>query len=145
MIPSSISLGLNIGGLAGFVFFIANLYIILKEIHKHFFSNSEWAWLNSMKDKWHYVHYLGNITAIVLVVVHAIFLNPYASFVHWILVALLVLMGIMGILMRFTKIPAEMKLKIRKYHARVYMLVLVILLILLSHILSLSNFPYSLE
>lgn len=143
MIPSSISLGLNLGSLAGFVFFVANLYIILKEIHKYLFPNSEWTWLDSMKDRWHYVHYFGNLTAIVLVAVHAIFMNPYASFVHWILVAVLVLMGTMGVLMRFTKIPVDMKLKIKKYHARVYMLVLVIVLILLSHILSLSNFPYS--
>ena len=140
--PVSISLGLNLGSLIGFTFFIANLYILLNAVHKAFFSQQEWSFLSKMQSKWHYIHYFGNLTAIILMIPHLVTLSGYASFVHWILVAVLIFMGISGLIMRFTKISSKKKGLLRKYHAKIYMLLLVIILILLSHILSLKNFPY---
>jgi len=140
--PTSISLGLNLGSLTAFVFMIANLYILLNAIHKVFFSQQKWSFLSKMQDKWHYIHYFGNLTAIILMIIHFITLCEYASFVHWILAAVLIFMGISGLIMRFSKISPKSKSVLRKYHAKIYMLLLVIILILISHILSLSNFPY---
>jgi cytochrome b561 len=140
--PTSISLGLSIGSLTAFVFMVANLYILLNTFHKVFFSQEKWSFLSKMQSRWHYIHYFGNLTAIILMIIHFITLGEYASFVHWILAAVLVLMGISGLIMRFSKISPKNKSALRKYHAKIYMLLLVIILILLSHVLSLKNFPY---
>jgi hypothetical protein len=53
-IPSSISLGLSLGGLGGALFLLANLYTILHLIQRIFAPNAEWKWLNNLRDKWHY-------------------------------------------------------------------------------------------
>jgi hypothetical protein len=53
--PTSISLGLNLGSLTAFVFMMANLYILLNAIHKVFFSQQKWSFLSKMQDKWHHI------------------------------------------------------------------------------------------
>jgi len=144
-VPTSISLGLSIGSLTAFVFMVANLYILLNAIHSVFFPQDEWLFLSKMQNKWHYFHYFGNVAVIILMIIHFITLGEYASFIHWILAAVLILMGVSGLIMKFSKISPRNKSVLRRYHAKIYMLFLVIILILLSHILSLRNFPYEIR
>jgi hypothetical protein len=143
-IPQSVNIGLALGGATAFVFFIANLYVILHLLQKLFMPKAKIRFLENMGKKWHNIHYIGNITAIVLALTHGILMLPYASFWHWVLIILLIWMGIAGFTMRFTKAPSNVKKVLRNLHARWYMFVLVLALLIIAHIASLPNFPFPL-
>ncbi len=141
-IPTNISLGLNFGSITAFLFFLANFVVIFTLIHKVIAPSTKWEWLDNLKNRWHYIHYFGNLGVVILTIVHAILMREFASPLHWILIALLTWMAIAGLIMRFSKVSSETKLKIRKYHAKWYMFVAVFILLIISHLLSLPNFPY---
>ncbi|MDD5452949.1 MAG: hypothetical protein PHZ21_01525 [Candidatus Bipolaricaulis sp.] len=143
-VPTSVSVGLELGGVAAFLFVFANLYAFLHLLQKLFFPKTEVQWLKAMGRRWHYVHYFGNITAIVLALAHGILLASYASVWHWVVVALLVWMMVTGFTMRFTKAPAQAKRTLRNLHTRWYISVAVLLAVLIvAHLVSLPGFPYS--
>lgn len=141
-IPGNIALGLSLGGFGGALFFLANLYTILHLIQRIFAPKAEWKWLNNLRNKWHYVHYFGNIAAFVVIVIHAVTLWQYATVFNWILIIVMAWMVFAGFTMRFTKAAPQFKKTIRKYHAMWYMLALVLVLIITAHVVSLSSFPY---
>jgi len=142
VIPTNVALGLNLGGVAGALFFIANLYVILHMIKKLFAPKAEWKWLDSLQGKWHYVHYIGNIAAFIAVLAHAIVMWEYGTIINWILVAVMAWMVFAGVTMRFTKANPQFKKTIRKYHAKSYMFLIVLALVIIAHLVSLSSFPY---
>jgi len=143
-IPANVALGLTMGGAAGATFFIANLYVLLHLIKQVIAPKAQWKWLNAMRDKWHYVHYFGNIAACILTVVHAVLLLQFASVFHWILLALMAWMVFAGFAMRFTKVSPQFKRVLRNFHAKWYMFVILLALIIIAHLASLSSFPYQL-
>ncbi|HPQ79526.1 MAG TPA: hypothetical protein PLG47_03690 [Candidatus Dojkabacteria bacterium] len=141
-IPTNISLGLNFGSITAFLFFLSNFVVIFTLIHKVITPSIKWEWLDNLKNRWHNIHYFGNISAVILTIWHAVLMREYAHPLHWVLIALLVWMVIAGLIMRFSKVSTETKLKIKKFHAKWYMFVAVFLLLILAHLLSLPNFPY---
>jgi len=141
-IPAGVALGLNLGGVAGALFFISNLYVLLHFIKNLFAPKAEWKWLNSMRDKWHYVHYIGNIAALVVVVVHAVVMWQFGTAFNWILIAAMAWMVFAGFTMRFTKAKPQYKKTIRRFHAKWYMFLIVLALVIIAHLVSLSSFPY---
>lgn len=143
-IPLNVLIGLVLGGLSAFLFFIANLYVILHFIQKIIFPKREFKLLKNMGKKWHKIHYFGNLSAVIFALTHGILLLSYASFWHWILIALLLWMAFSGITIRFTKAPIIFKKILSRFHSKFYMLLIVIILLIISHIASLPNFPYPL-
>lgn len=141
-IPANISLGLNLGSITAFLFFLANFVVIFTLIHKLINPSKEWKWLDNLKNRWHNIHYFGNLGVVILTIVHAVLIRDFANPLHWVLIALLIWMVIGGLIMRFSKVSTETKLKIKKYHAKWYMFVIVFILLITAHLLSLSNFPY---
>jgi hypothetical protein len=107
-----------------------------------FAPKAEWKWLDSLQGKWHYVHYIGNIAAFIAVVAHAIAMWEYGTIINWILVAVMAWMVFAGVTMRFTKANPQFKMTIRKYHAKSYMFLIVLALVIIAHLVSLSSFPY---
>jgi hypothetical protein len=141
-IPTDISLGLNLGSITAFLFFLANFIVIFTLIHKLINPSKEWKWLDNLKNRWHNIHYFCNLGVVILTIVHAVLIREFAHPLHWVLTALLIWMVIGGLIMRFSKASIETKLKIKKYHAKWYMFVIVFILLITAHLLSLSNFPY---
>ncbi|MEN6499690.1 MAG: hypothetical protein ABFC65_04030 [Rectinema sp.] len=141
-IPANISLGLTMGGVAGALFFIANLYVLLNFIHRLVASKTQWKWLDKMRNRWHYVHYAGNAAAFIAVLVHGILMQQYASVFHWVLIAVMAWMVFAGITMRFTKASPQFKKTLRMFHAKWYIFIIVLSLVLIAHIASLGSFPY---
>ena len=141
-IPVNISLGLNFGSITAFLFFLANFVVIFTLIHKVIAPSAKWEWLDNLKNRWHYIHYLGNLSAVILTIVHAVLMWEFSNPLHWVLIALLIWMVIAGLIMRFSKVSSETKLKIKRYHAKWYMFVTVFVLLIITHLLSLPNFPY---
>ncbi len=141
-IPANVSRGLVLGEATAFFFFIANLYVILHFLQTLLFPKADVTWLKAMGKRWHYVHYFGNIAAAVAALVHGLSLLPYASVWHGVLIALLVWMVGAGVTMRFIKVPPAVKKTLRKFHAKWYMLAIIIVVLLLAHVVSLQNFPY---
>ena len=141
-IPVNISLGLNFGSITAFLFFLANFVVIFTLIHKVIAPSAKWEWLDNLKNRWHYIHYFGNLSAVILTIVHAVLMWEFSNPLHWVLIALLIWMVIAGLIMRFSKVSSETKLKIKRYHAKWYMFVAVFVLLIITHLLSLPNFPY---
>lgn len=143
-IPANVSLGLTLGSAAAALFFLANLYVLLHLIQQIIAPKAQWKWLNNMRDKWHYVHYIGNIAAFIAVAVHAVMLAQFASIFHWILIAVMAWMVFAGFVMRFTKVSPQVKRVLRRFHAKWYMFVIVLVLVIIAHVASLPSFPYTL-
>ncbi len=143
-IPANVSLGLTMGGAAGAMFFIANLYVLLHLIKQIIAPKAQWKWFNVMRDKWHHVHYIGNIAAFILTVVHAVMMLQFASVFHWILIAVMAWMVFAGFAMRFTKVSPQFKRVLRNFHAKWYMFVIILALIIIAHVAALPLFPYPL-
>ena len=141
-IPTNILLGLNFGNITAFLFFLANFVVIFSLIRKVIAPSTKWEWLDNLKNRWHNIHYFGNLGVVILTIVHAILMWEFANPLHWVLIAVLTWMAIAGLIMRFSKVSSETKFKIRKYHAKWYMFVAVFILLIISHLLSLPNFPY---
>lgn len=141
-IPTNISLGLSLGSLTAFLFFLSNFVVIFTLIHKVISPSTKWEWLDNLKGRWHNIHYFGNLIVVILAIVHAVLMWEFANPLHWIFIALLVWMAVSGLIMRFSKVSPETKLKIRKFHAKWYMFITVFILLILVHLLSLPNFPY---
>ena len=141
-IPVNISLGLNFGSITAFLFFLANFVVIFTLIHKVIAPSVKWEWLDNLKNRWHYIHYFGNLGAVILTIVHAVLMWEFSNPLHWVLIGLLIWMVIAGLIMRFSKVSSETKLKIKRYHAKWYMFVAVFVLLIITHLLSLPNFPY---
>lgn len=43
---------------------------------------SKWAWLDNLKQRWHYVHYIGNIAMVLVTIGHAVSLGTFTSPLH---------------------------------------------------------------
>jgi hypothetical protein len=143
-VPSSVNIGLTLGALAGLLFFIADLYAMLHMIQQIFAPKSHWAWLQNMGRRWHPIHYYGNIALVIVVVIHAVIMLPYTGIWNWLFLALICWMGIAGMLMKFSHLPPKTKGAIAKFHARWYMILLALILLIVSHLTSISSFPYKL-
>jgi hypothetical protein len=141
-IPTNISFGLNFGSITAFLFFLANFVVIFTLIHKVIDPSTKWEWLDNLKNRWHNIHYFGNLSAVILTIVHAVLMWEFANPLHWILIAVLIWMVVAGFIMRFTKVSVDVKKKIRMFHAKWYMFVAVFILLIITHLLSLPNFPY---
>jgi len=144
MPPSNVTLGLNMGAIVALLFFLANLYNILNLLNLLISPRKKWNFMKKLRNSWHYVHYYGNIAAFIVLIVHIIFLGKYASFLHWIVLAFMGVMVIVGFTMRFTKISSKTKQKLFAFHAHWYMFLTLLILIIIAHIISLSGFPYQL-
>jgi len=143
-IPANVSLGLTMGGAAAAMFFIANLYVLLHLVQQVIAPKAQWKRFNVMRNRWHYVHYIGNILAFILTVVHAVIMLQFASVFHWILIAVMAWMVFAGFVMRFTKVNPQFKRVLRKFHAKWYMFVIILVLIIAAHAAALPSFPYEL-
>jgi hypothetical protein len=143
-IPANISFGLTMGTIAAALFFIANLYVFFHLINQLVSPKKQWKWLDKMRNRWHYVHYLGNIAAFMAALVHGVLMLQYASVFHWILIAVMGWMVFAGFTMRFTKASPKLKKTLRMFHAKWYMFVIVLVLLIVAHIASIGSFPYSL-
>ena len=141
--PSNISLGLTFGALTAILFFISNFVVISRLIHKVIKPSVKWEWLDKLQDRWHKVHYFGNLTLVILAIVHAILMIEYSNPLHWVLIALLVWMASAGLIMRFSKVSVDVKKKIRVFHAQWYMFLAVFLVLIAAHLVSLASFPYA--
>ena len=144
-IPSLVAVGLNLGGLAALLFLVANLAVIFHLVQRLIAPKSRWAWLDGLRRRWHYVHYIGNLAMVGAMIAHAALLGPYASPLHWLLVALLVWMAGVGITLRFTNASPKVKRGLSRLHSRWYMFVAVLVVLIAAHIWSLANSPYPLE
>jgi len=142
--PANVSLGLTMGTAAAAIFFIANLYVLLHILKQIIAPKAQWKWFNVMRDRWHYIHYIGNIVAVILTVIHAVLMFQFASVYHWILIALMVWMVFAGFVTRFTKVSSQFKKGLRNFHAKWYMFVIILVLIIVAHAVSLPSFPYNL-
>jgi hypothetical protein len=143
-IPANISLGLTMGTIAAALFFIANLYVFFHLLNQLVSPKKHWKWLDKMRNRWHYVHYLGNVAAFIAAFAHGVLMLQYASVFHWILIAVMGWMVFAGFTMRFTKSSPKFKKTLRMFHAKWYMFVIVLVLLIVAHIASLGSFPYSL-
>jgi hypothetical protein len=135
---------LTLGSLAGLLFFLANLYALLHAIQQIFAPRSHWTWLQNMSKRWHPIHYYGNIALVVVVIIHAVLLFPYTGIWNWLFLALICWMGIAGMLLKFSHLPPETKGVIARFHARWYMILLLLILLIVSHLTSLGSFPFPL-
>lgn len=142
-IPANISLGLTMGGVAGALFLIANLCVLLHLINQLVAPKTQWKWLDKMRNSWHYVHYVGNAAAFIAALVHGILMLQYATVFNWVLIAVMAWMVFAGFTMRFTKAP-QFKKTLRMFHAKWYLFVIVLALLIIAHIASLGSFPYPL-
>ncbi|WP_342750124.1 hypothetical protein, partial [Petrotoga halophila] len=143
-IPVNISLGLTMGTIAGTLFLIANLYVFFHLINQLVAPKKQWKWLDKMRNRWHYVHYLGNAAAFIAALVHGVLMLQYASVFHGVLIAVMAWMVFAGFTMRFTKASLKFKKTLRIFHAKWYMFVIVLVLLIIAHIASLGSFPYPL-
>lgn len=142
--PAAASMGIALGALSALLFLIADLYAILHMLQKIFFPRSNWLWLQRMGKRWHNIHYYGNIALVIAVVIHAILMAPYTGFLNWLFLAFICWMGIAGILLKFFHLRPQAKATISRFHARWYMVLVALVLLVVSHLLSLSYFPYPL-
>lgn len=141
--PSNISLGLTLGSLTALLFFISNFVVIFRLIHKVIYTSVKWEWLDRLQDRWHKVHYFGNLVSVILAIAHAILMIEYSNVWSWVLIALLVWMAGTGLIMRFSNVSVDVKKKIRVFHAQWYMFLAVLLVLIVAHLVSLVNFPYA--
>ncbi|HOJ92727.1 MAG TPA: hypothetical protein PKW23_03560 [Dictyoglomaceae bacterium] len=144
MIPSSVTIGLTMGSLVAFLFLIANLYNLLNLFNKIFSPGKQWDFLKKMRNRWHYIHYFGNVGAFIALIVHAVLLGSFASFLHWIVLVFMGVMAISGFTMRFLKVSPQTKQKLFGFHAHWYMFLILLILIIIAHLISLPGFPYPL-
>ena len=140
--PSNISLGLSLGSLTAMLFFISNFVVISRLIHKVINTSVKWEWLDKLQNRWHKIHYFGNLASVILAIVHAILMIEYSNPLHWVSIALLVWMVSTGLIMRFSKASVDVKKKIRVFHAQWYMFLAVLLVLVIAHAVSLVRFPY---
>ncbi len=140
--PTSVTVGTTLGALAALLFLIADLYVILHMVHTIFAPKSKWPWLENMGKRWHPIHYFGNIALVIVMIVHAIIMAPYTGFWNWLLFALIVWMGFAGIMIRFSHISPKAKASLSRFHARWYMILIVLVLLVVAHLVSLQTFPY---
>ena len=57
-------IGLSWGLVAASLFLIANLYVTINLLAKIFFGKRKFKWLRKMESAWHYIHYVGNMSAL---------------------------------------------------------------------------------
>ncbi|HOQ51795.1 MAG TPA: hypothetical protein PK233_08190 [Candidatus Atribacteria bacterium] len=142
--PTTTNVGIALGALSALFFLIADLYVILHMLQKIFFPRSNWSWLQKMGRRWHNIHYYGNIAMVIAMTIHAILMAPYAGFFNWLFFAFIWWMGAAGMLLKFSHLSPKVKATISRFHARWYMILLVLILLVVSHLLSLAYFPYPL-
>ncbi|MBP8612451.1 MAG: hypothetical protein KBI30_00420 [Candidatus Atribacteria bacterium] len=142
--PTSVTTGLTMGAIVALLFLVANLYNLLNLFNLLFSPKKQWTFLKNMRNSWHYVHYFGNICALIALIVHVSLLGKYASFLHWFVLVYMGVMVIIGFTMRFTKVPSVTKQKLFAFHAHWYMFLILLVLIIIAHLISLSNFPFPL-
>jgi len=141
---ATVSVGLALGALSALLFLIAELYALLHTLQKIFFPRSNWSWLQGMGKRWHNIHYYGNIALVIAMTVHALLMAPYTGFLNWLFFALIWWMGVAGILLKFSSLGPRAKATISRFHARWYMILLALVLLVASHLYSLAYFPYQL-
>ena len=142
--PTNVTIGLTMGTIVALLFLVANLYNLLNLFNLLFSPKKQWTFLKNMRNSWHYVHYFGNIGAFVALIVHVSLLGKYASFLHWVVLAFMGVMVIVGFTMRFIKVPSVTKRKLFAFHAHWYMFLILLVLIIIAHLISLPNFPFPL-
>jgi cytochrome b561 len=140
--PPGVSVGINLGITAAMLFVIADLHNFIKIFNLIISSKKEWEFLQTMRERWHYIHYFGSIAAFVLIVIHVFLLGGFGSFLHWILLAFTAVMVVTGLTMRFVKVPPQLKQKLYQFHAHLYMFIIFLALDIVSHLISLKWFPY---
>ena len=140
--PPGVSVGINLGITAAIIFVIADLHNFIKIFNLIFSPEKEWGFLEAMRERWHYIHYFGSIAAFVLIVIHVFLLGDFGSFLHWVLLAFTAVMVVTGFVMRFVTISSQLKQKLYKFHARLYMFIIFLALDIISHLISLKWFPY---
>ncbi len=140
--PANVTVGITLGAVAALLFIVADLYVILHMVQTIFAPKSTWPWLRNLAKRWHRVHYYGNISLVIVMVIHTIIMAPYATFWNWLFFAVVVLMGCAGVTLRFSHVSLQAKATIARFHARWYMILIVLVLLVISHLVSLSSFPY---
>ncbi|MFZ2413678.1 MAG: hypothetical protein WAW16_05605 [Candidatus Cryosericum sp.] len=142
--PAIVTTGITLGTLAVLLFLVADLYVILHMVHTIFAPKSNWKWLQTMGKRWHPIHYYGNMALVVVMVIHATILAPYTGFWNWLFFALILWMGITGPILKFSHISPKAKATLFRFHARWYMILLALILLIVAHLVSLQSFPFSL-
>jgi len=99
--PTSVSIGITLGGLIALLFIVAEMYTILHMFQTIFAPKSNWKWLQNMRNRWHPIHYYCNIALVIVMIVHAILMAPYTGFWNWLFFALIIWMGFAGIMLKF--------------------------------------------
>jgi len=137
-------IGVSWGLVAASLFLIANLYVTINLLVKIFFGKRKFRWLKKMGDSWHYIHYVGNISAFTAVLLHLLFFEPLANYVNWILIAFEAWLVFCGIMIKFTKISAKRKALLKSLSMNWYMFSVFIILLVVSHLpfLPLMIFPF---
>ncbi|MCL4407755.1 MAG: hypothetical protein M1542_03940 [Thermotogae bacterium] len=137
-------IGLSWGLVAASLFLIANLYVTINLLAKIFFGKRKFKWLRKMESAWHYIHYVGNMSAFTAVSLHLLFFESLANYVNWTLVAFEAWLVFCGITIRFTKAPVKLKNVFRKLSMTWYMFSAFIILLVVSHLpfLPLMIFPF---
>jgi len=142
--PTITSIGIALGALSALLFIIAVLYVILHMLQKIISPKTNCPRLQKIGKRWHNIHYYGNIALVIVVVVHAILMAPYTGFFNWLFFALICWMGTAGVLLKFSHLSPKSKATISRFHAQWYMILFVLILLVISHLLSLKYFPYPL-
>ena len=143
-VPTRANIGVTLGAIVGLLFLVAELYVILHMVETIFAPKSNWKWLQNMRNRWHPIHYYGNIALVIVMVVHAILMAPYTGFWNWLFFALIVWMGFAGIMLKFSHISPQAKATLAKFHARWYMILLALVLLIVSHLVSMRSLPFKL-
>lgn len=142
--PRIVSTGTALGALAALLFLIADLYVILHMVHTIVAPKSNWKWLQNMGKRWHPIHYYGNMALVVVMIIHASILAPYTGFWNWLFLAFILWMGFAGMMLKFSHISPKAKATLARFHARWYMILLALILLIVAHLTSLPNFPFRL-
>lgn len=137
-------IGISWGLVAASLFLIANLYVTINLLTRIFGRKRKFTWLKRMGDSWHYIHYIGNISAFMAVLLHLLFFESLADYVNWILIAFEVWLVFCGITIKFMKISPKFKAILKKLSMNWYMFLIFIILLVVSHLpfLSLMIFPF---
>jgi len=140
----TILVGISWGLIAASFFLVANLYVTIYFISKIFFRKKNIKWIKKMGDSWHYIHYVGNISAFTAVLIHLVFFESLANYVNWILIIFEAWLVFCGITIKFTKVSIGIKTVLRKLSMKWYMFLIFIALLVLSHLpfLPLMVFPF---
>jgi len=142
MALTSVTIGINLGITAAILFIIADLHNFIKIFNLIFSPKKEWSFLQTIKERWHYIHYFGSITAFILILIHIFILGGFGTFLHWVLFAFTSVMVVTGFVMRFVKISPQLKQKLYNFHAHLYMFIIFLILDIVAHLVSLPSFPY---